>query len=150
MFSMQTYSFCDIDFRPIQTSLFHLNSGCKWDIMNQTHPLDDYLLGVYFKIFLESFEQRSLKNLEKYLNFHHIIMLWLLLKKLLKICHCQKKFKSIYKSFYCLKTLVTMFSKCFRLFFVHQIKFKKFKYIYQYIENNIMWKQFHLQFSIFV
>jgi hypothetical protein len=87
---MRTYSFCDIDFRPIQTSLFHLNSRCKWDIINQTHSLDDYLLGVYFKIFLESFEQRSLKNLEKYLNFHHTIMLWLLLKNLLKLCHVKK------------------------------------------------------------
>jgi hypothetical protein len=33
--------------------------GCKWDIMSHTYPLGDYLLGVYFKIFLEYFEQKA-------------------------------------------------------------------------------------------
>jgi hypothetical protein len=29
------------------------------------------------------------------------------------------------------------------------IDFKILEYTYQYIENNIMWKQFHLEFFIF-
>jgi hypothetical protein len=65
---MQTYNFCDTDFKPIQTSLFHLNLGCKWDIMSWTHPLDD-LPGVYSRIFLESFWKI-------FKIIHHIIMLW--------------------------------------------------------------------------
>jgi len=60
------------------------------------------------------------------------------IKKLLKICHFQNKCKSIYNSFYCLKTLVTMLSICFWIFFIHFIDFKLLEYIYQYIENNIM------------
>ncbi len=52
-----------------------------------------------------------------------------------------KKFISTYKSFYCLKTLVTMLSKCFWVFFIHW--FQTIKYIHQYIESNIMYKQFY-------
>jgi hypothetical protein len=41
-----------------------------------------------------------------------------------------------------------MFSKCFWVFFIHYINFKKFEYIYQYIENKIMWKYLHLEYFI--
>jgi hypothetical protein len=53
-------------------------------------PLDDCLLGVYYKIFLEFFEQKNVRNLEFFLQIHYTIMLWFTLKKLLKICHCKK------------------------------------------------------------
>jgi hypothetical protein len=40
-------------------------------------PLGDYLLGVYPRIFLESFAEMSLRNSWIFLKtIHHIIMLW--------------------------------------------------------------------------
>jgi hypothetical protein len=40
----------------LYTFLFKIYE-CKQGIMNHTHPLSDCLLGVYFKILLECFEQ---------------------------------------------------------------------------------------------
>ncbi len=37
--------------------------------------------------------------------------------------------------FYCLKTLVTMLSKCFWVFFIHEIDFKISQYVSQYIKK---------------
>jgi hypothetical protein len=46
-------------------------------------PLSDCLLGIYSKIFLKYFEQNSLK-----FPSHYYVMVYI--KKILKICHCQK------------------------------------------------------------
>ncbi len=42
-------------------------------------PLHDYLLSVYFRIFLESFEEKSLKNLEifKKKSSHYHVMVYI-------------------------------------------------------------------------
>jgi hypothetical protein len=50
--------------------------GCKWDIMSWTDPLSDFLLDVYSKMFLESFEQKFLKilNFLKEFSSHYYVM----------------------------------------------------------------------------
>jgi hypothetical protein len=50
-----------------------LHKGANQISWVEPTPLGDCLLGVYFRIFLESYEQKFFKNLE---NSHHIIMLW--------------------------------------------------------------------------
>jgi len=81
-------------------------------------PLGDYLLGVYSTIFLESFEQKSFKKSFKIFKIFITLLCYTLHKNFAKNMFV-KKFKFIYKSFYYLKTLITMFSKSFWVFFIH-------------------------------
>jgi len=53
-------------------------------------PLGDCLLGVYFRTFLEYFEQFFLKNILKSLKFSLDYYVMVYIKNLLKIWHCQK------------------------------------------------------------
>jgi hypothetical protein len=76
--------------------------------------LGNCLLGVYSKIFLESFEQKSLRKSWKILKIFITLLCYGLHQKFAKIMLLSKKFKSIYKTFFnYTKTLVTMFLKCF-------------------------------------
>ncbi len=91
--------------------------GCKQDNMNPPTPLGDYLLDLYFEIFLEYFEQFFL--IKKILKFFCTLLCYYLHGKFAKNMSFSKKFKSVCKPFYCLKTLVTMLTKCFWVFFIH-------------------------------
>jgi hypothetical protein len=99
----------------------------------------------YFKNLLNNFFFKKIEKSWK-CSSHYYVMVYI--KKLLKICHCQKA-SSPFTSPFIKKTLVTMFSKCFWVFFIHYINFRLLKYIYQYIENNIIWKKLHLEFCFF-
>jgi hypothetical protein len=73
-------------------------------------PVGDYLLGVYFRLFLEYFEKIFLK-IFKFKKIHYYVMVYIIVYA--KTILLSKKFESIYNSFYCLKTLVTNVSKMF-------------------------------------
>jgi hypothetical protein len=60
------------------------------------------------RIFLKSFEQKSLKKSWKIFKIFITLLRYGLHKTFAKNMSFSKKFKSIYKSFYCLKALVTM------------------------------------------
>jgi hypothetical protein len=66
------------------------------------------------------------------------------IKKLLNICHCQK-FQIHLQVLLLLKNTSYNVFKMFLGIF-HSLDW--LEYIYQYIENNIMWNQFHLEFFI--
>jgi hypothetical protein len=110
----------------------------------QSGPLGHGLLGVYSKIFLNVFEQKSFKKSWKILKIFITLLCYGLHQKFVKNMSLSKKFKSIYNSFYYFKKLVTMFSKCFWVFsFILSIS--KFWNIYTntlkitLCENNSIW-----------
>jgi hypothetical protein len=86
---------------------------------------------VYWVFILKYFEQKSLKNLDFFWNYssHYYVMVYIIF--LIKTTSFKKKIKSIYKFFSCLKTLVIIFLKCFRVF-------KRFQTFKVYI--SIHWK----------
>ncbi len=120
---MQT-GYCELDPPPWVTAYWVFILQYSWNLLNKS----------------------LFKNLLKFLKFSSPYYVIFYIKTLLKIC-LSKKFKFIYKSFYYLKALITMFSKSFWVFFIHYIDFKLLEYIYQYIENNIMWKK--IPFKVF-
>jgi len=93
----------------------------KWlRVKIQYHEPDLPLWVTTYWVFILRYFWNFLKTFFKNIKIsHHITILWFTLKKIAKNMSLSKKFKSIYKSFYCLKTLVTMFSKCFWVFFIH-------------------------------
>jgi len=82
-------------------------------------PLGDGLLGVYSKIFLKYFEQKFFIILLKIFKIFITLLCYGLHSKFAKNMSLSKKFKSIYKSFHCLNTLIIMLSKYFWVFFTH-------------------------------
>jgi hypothetical protein len=116
--------YCELDPPPWVTAYWVFILQYSWNLLNKS----------------------LFKNLLKFLKFSSPYYVIFYIKTLLKIC-LSKKFKFIYKSFYYLKALITMFSKSFWVFFIHYIDFKLLEYIYQYIENNIMWKK--IPFKVF-
>jgi hypothetical protein len=59
--------------------------------MNHTRPLGDYLLGVYCKLFLEYFEQKSLKIYLKIFKIFNIFLCFVLHKNFAKNMALSKK-----------------------------------------------------------
>jgi len=72
-------------------------------------PLDDHFWGNILKIFSKKIFKKSFKI---FLNSLYYLVK-VCVKKFPKICNFSKFSKSMYKSFYCLKTMVTSFFTLF-------------------------------------
>ncbi len=69
-------------------------------------PQGDCLSDVYSRIFFKYFEHKSLKKSSKVFEIFITLLCYGFHKKIARNMSLLKKFKSIYKSFYCLKALV--------------------------------------------
>ncbi len=97
---------------------------CQWNNMNHTCLLFDCFCDCFVGNILRIFLEFVWKNLQKNLKFFFQTILLRFMLKIWQKMSFSKKFTSIYKSFYYLKTSVTMFNECFCFFFTHWINFK--------------------------